>query len=325
MSRFLRAAFLLSLRLATLGCLIVTLFGFAGSWHWYFDLFNHLRPQYFLASLTLVILLTLARSKKWAVAAAIALGLNVIVLAPHVSPLPKSADTSSPAAVPLRVMTFNLLARNKQYDLVEAYLRREKPDIIGLQEVSVHWVPILAKLKDIYPHQHLETRSRGNFGLGILSRIPMTQPALVWSQQQQPRELTGLAAEFIVNNKTVSILDIHALHPTSERGVSRVRTLHDRITAWSNEKQKAGHAVIVLGDFNCTPWSVLFREFTRESALTDTSQGRVFQATRHVFLPDQIMIDHLFISSHLQTTHREVGPNVGSDHRPVFVDLQFTP
>ena len=89
---------------------------------------------------------------------------------------------------------------------------------------------------------------------------------------------------------------------------------------WCEEKARASEPVVVIGDFNATPWSASMRSFTRNTKLRNTSQGTIFGATWNVWEPHRLLIDHAFLSSHWTLLNREIGPAIGSD--PSFTNLR---
>jgi endonuclease/exonuclease/phosphatase (EEP) superfamily protein YafD len=82
-----------------------------------------------------------------------------------------------------------------------------------------------------------------------------------------------------------------------------------------------------MGDFNTTPWSVLMRQVLRESGLVNSQSGFGLQPTWPATLPNflQIAIDHCLHSPSLITKHRTIGPNIGSDHLPIGLELEWNP
>ncbi|WP_081891416.1 endonuclease/exonuclease/phosphatase family protein [Verrucomicrobium sp. BvORR106] len=301
--------------------LVVTLLGFAGRWHWYPDLYNHLRPQYVVAfALGLLLCLGLRRWKLVGLSS-VGLALNVAALWPHAQPAAAPATVVANDST-LEIATINLLRRNQNHAALEALLRERQPDVVVLQEVSPRWAEMLPRLKDLYPHQRLEYHRKGSWGLAILSRGPWHKAGLHKLGENGPKKI-GMFAEFAFEGRTVSLLNVHASHPTSAGEIADRRVMHEEIRLWSLQRQQEGHAVIVAGDFNCTPWAWLYKDFLHQTQLVDTSQGRLFEATRHVWLPDRIMIDHVFVSPDWKVGGREVGPDFGSDHRPVFVSLDW--
>ena len=83
---------------------------------------------------------------------------------------------------------------------------------------------------------------------------------------------------------------------------------------------------MVLGDLNATAWCYAFRRFLRETGLKDSARGWGYQATWPTgFLPLRIPIDHCLLSPDLKVLNRRIGPNVGSDHFPLTVELALGP
>jgi endonuclease/exonuclease/phosphatase (EEP) superfamily protein YafD len=300
--------------------LLVTLAGFAGRWHWYADLFNHLRPQYFIV-LTLTLLVSLwAKLWRWAALSFVGVLLNSMVLASHA--IPSSVHRPASAGEPvLRLATINLLKSNTDHVSVSKLLRARLPDIVVFQEAGKTWMETLQSLKDVYPYQRLDFQQRSFYGLAILSRTPWESAEVV--KLGGKSDAKGLATQFGWHGRTVSLMNIHSYHPTSAEKMVHRLLMHDALVNWSSERQEAGDAVIIAGDFNCTPWAYLFRNFLRDAGLVDSSEGCVFKATRNVWYPNRLLIDHVFVSKEWAVVRHEVGPDIGSDHRPVFVDLVF--
>ena len=80
---------------------------------------------------------------------------------------------------------------------------------------------------------------------------------------------------------------------------------------------------MVLGDLNTTPWSARYRALLDDAGLEDTRVGYGLQTSWPSFLPAvlRIPIDHVLVTPDLAAAEREVGPEVGSDHLPVWVEL----
>ncbi len=100
-------------------------------------------------------------------------------------------------------------------------------------------------------------------------------------------------------------------------------------TAWKNFIPD-GHEVVAAtlvfpGATNwSTPWSPHFRRLLRDSELRDVARGRGLSPTWYPTpLPLGIPIDHVLVSDEIGVAQREVGPDLGSDHRAVRVELSF--
>ena len=85
--------------------------------------------------------------------------------------------------------------------------------------------------------------------------------------------------------------------------------------------------LIVVGDFNLTPWSftlkrqdkaLRLRRWTRALASWPAGKFSRIMAAPAPFLP----IDHVYAGSDWRAVRIERGPALGSDHRPVVVTLR---
>ncbi len=114
------------------------------------------------------------------------------------------------------------------------------------------------------------------------------------------------------------VIGVHTLpprdRPYANRHAEQLQALAKRIRI---EKRP----VIVLGDFNSTPWSSRYRRFLDEAGLVSSVQGFGAPGTWPAMLPMRIPIDHVLHSPSLRTVDRRVGPSVGSDHLAVTAVL----
>lgn len=306
-----------SLQLTVAACVAGTLIAFAGPWHWLADLFAHFRPQY--AVILTVAALVLIVGKQWRTGAVALLGLtlNVAVLLTHAgSPSFSLAGVAAPPL--LRVVSLNLLQGNEEFEAVEKFVRGSGADVVVFQEVSPPWGALLQRLTDQYP-QHLIRARKDSKGAALLSKLPLR--GTTFEEMPGQEQIGAVTAEVQTAAGPVKIFGIHSHKPTRAKGAVSQRHYFQWLSKRSAQVRSGGVPVIVLGDFNSTPWAVAFRQFVAESQLLDTSHGVVLGATWNVLLPHRLMIDHAFISPGLRLVRRQVGPAVGSDHRPLMVDL----
>ena len=84
---------------------------------------------------------------------------------------------------------------------------------------------------------------------------------------------------------------------------------------------------LLLGDLNATSWSPHFTDLVRDCRLRDARQGFGVQPTWPRFSGIarllQIPIDHTLVSDDVEVVARRVGPDLGSDHRPVEIELRI--
>ena len=82
---------------------------------------------------------------------------------------------------------------------------------------------------------------------------------------------------------------------------------------------------LVVGDLNTTPWSPYFKDLLKLGALRNSMKGWGVQTTwPATSYPLRIPIDHALHSPGLVILNREIGPDVGSDHLPVILDVHVS-
>ena len=92
------------------------------------------------------------------------------------------------------------------------------------------------------------------------------------------------------------------------------------------ELQTEDGPVIVGGDLNDVAWSRTTRLFLRISDLLDPRRGRGFFNSfhaHHAFM--RFPLDHVFHSQHFGLLELRRLGNVGSDHFPFLIELQYEP
>src|SRR5690606_27057789 len=92
------------------------------------------------------------------------------------------------------------------------------------------------------------------------------------------------------------------------------------------EVQKHDEPVLIAGDFNDVAWSNTTRLFQKVSELLDLRIGRGFYNTFHAGYPLlRWSLDHVFHSDHFQLIKLRRLKNIGSDHFPIYIKLQYIP
>lgn len=285
--------------------------GFFARWNWHFELASHFRAQYCLAFLIGMILLLAARRFRIATAAAALLAVHVALLWPFYRP----AVSESSGAGTLRIVSLNIHSVNRQEAAVLGMIRETSPDVAVFLEVSEHWGRVLSQLEDEWPHSLTDAR-HGNFGIAIYSRVPLVRQRIEFLSESCP----AILATIEPGGVPLTICGAHP-YPPMGAGASAMRdrqlqTLAKLVAAEPGDR-------IVVGDFNCTSWSPAFGDLVQKTGLLDSRLGQGVQPSWPTFLPAllRIPIDHCLVSPEVRVRHRRIGPDVGSDHLPVIVDL----
>jgi endonuclease/exonuclease/phosphatase (EEP) superfamily protein YafD len=185
-----------------------------------------------------------------------------------------------------------------------------------IEEVTPAWAAALAALTQRYPSAKIVPRD-GAFGIGILSHGPMERvEVLDLGHPAYP----ALLARIPAGRHTLSLLAAHPPPPTSETGFS-VR--NDQLRRLGELALRLDAPKVVLGDLNTTPWSPYFAALLRSSRLLNGRDGfGILPTWPSFFTPAMIPIDHCLVSPGVQVTRMETGPDIGSDHLPLIVDLR---
>jgi endonuclease/exonuclease/phosphatase (EEP) superfamily protein YafD len=295
---------------ALLCCATVT--GFLGRLWWLFDLTSHFRVQYAVLLAGVALLVLLPRKSRLSLVFA---GFSLVNAATVMPLYVGRGHATMDGARTLRVMLLNVNSANTNYDSVKEAIRRYAPDLFVLEEVDSTWLDRLRDLSDDYPYSEAEPRS-DNFGMALFSRYPLRHAGIV---QIGDADVPSVCAQLGVHGNWLTVLGTHPLPPG---GAEYSRLRNDQLAALPRYLADAGGMAVVLGDLNVTPWSPYFRELLRQAGLRDSSRGWGLQPTWPTFaLPLRIPIDHVLHGPDLRVIHREIGPDVGSDHFPVIVDF----
>lgn len=330
------------LSVALLGVALAVVAGEAADLFWLFELAVHFRPHLLAAAALFVPLAGLVgmwwRPVWWAALATA--GINAARLEGYAN-VPFAAPAIPPAqaaaVAPKRILWANLQNWSTDLAAFRRLLEEERPDIAALTELAAIHEPVLDAMRGALPHRTaLPTNSA--FDILILSR---TAPASVRRHEPIGPVFPILEARFCDGaGPCLAVLALHAPRPgpgeTLRAGglpglgdtAHRDRQL-DRAAALARERIAAGERVVLVGDFNCTPFSPVFARLVASSGLRDTAavdeaadrRGWRWIAPATWQWPIGLMIDHALVDPATELVVRRLGAAIGSDHRPLVIDL----
>jgi endonuclease/exonuclease/phosphatase (EEP) superfamily protein YafD len=231
--------------------------------------------------------------------------------------LPPPAMAAEGAA--LRVASLNVLSSNRGFDAALREVRALNPDIVFFMEVNGAWNARLAALKDAWPYA-LECPEEDNFGVLLLSRIPWKAAEIrSWSGLGVP----SVEARFDLQGRN---LTLYGIHPVPPSGGAWTRHRDRQLARVAEAARSREGSVIVLGDFNTTPWAPSFGRFLEASGLRDAALGFGIGTTwRNPLGFIRLPIDHICVSRDIAVRDYRIGGDIGSDHFPVCADLVLRP
>ncbi|MBH23614.1 MAG: hypothetical protein CMH57_03925 [Myxococcales bacterium] len=292
---------------------LATGLGFLGGLHWAVGLAAHFRVQYVLAALMIGIVAALVRDTRAVVVAAALVCVNV---APVIGATFIGVGPDPDHARALSVMSINVYRDNPDAAAVQAAIREARPDVVGLIEVNARWGgALLEPLKDLYPHQKVAT-DESMFGLALLSRTPLRDAELI-----APGGGGFPVIRARVEGQGGREVTILLVHPPPPIMPSLARAHEAQLDALPEVVRGAGERVVLMGDLNATPWSHPFQALLSGSGLRDSRVGVGIHTTWPAAAPIAgLPLDHVLVKG-LEVVARRIGPDVGSDHLPVLVEL----
>jgi endonuclease/exonuclease/phosphatase (EEP) superfamily protein YafD len=296
---------------------VMSLAAFLGRWIWWLDVLANFRAQYVVGLAVLGLIVVLSRWRKTGYAVLGVALVNLLVVLPLYLGSPAKATVEASA---IRVMSFNLLSTNERYPEVIEYIESVDPDLILLHEASRPWEVAMEAAELDY--QIIRPRSEDLiFGTLVLVKGDAVEAVSYGFAASSARavELTYTPEGWTT---TLSILGTHPLAPTDRERADLRDAQLGFAGEWASDRNGA---VIVVGDFNATPWSWPFRRLMDSADLQNSQKGfglqPTFSAESNLLL--RVPIDHLLHSPALEVTDRDLGPRLGSDHFPLLVDLQL--
>jgi endonuclease/exonuclease/phosphatase (EEP) superfamily protein YafD len=291
---------------------LATLLGLFDRAWWVFEGADVFRLQYlFVLAVAAVVGLLLRRPRVAALAALLA-AVNFAALG---IPIAQSATAapSAPTVGALRLLVANVEVGNTDFAAVERLVEQTHPDLFAVTELTPAMARQLGKNLAGYRVHVLSTRDDA-YGIGVYSRLPLLSAKVARFPADGP---PTVVARLRVAGKPLTVVVTHVHTPFA--GSIHVRQL-DALAA---ARSQFGERVAVCGDFNTPPWSGPLRDFAADTRLHDLYgshawAGYSWPTWGYVL---RVPIDNCFVSDGVAVTGHHDGPNVGSDHRPLVVDI----
>ncbi len=279
---------------------------------WVADLVESFRPHLLVAALAVLPLgFTLRGGWRGAVVAIfvacfIVNGATILRTVRAATP-PQEARSG----IRLKLVTVNLLWSNRQHQSLRDWLQVEAPDIVVTQETTSRWAAELDKLDPILPYRRLPGPADD---LAILSRYPFEMADEVGIRTHGTLAMAMLS----VGQRRLDLMTLHASVPTHPAWRLARDTMLDDIAGFARRTRTP---LIVAGDFNATPWNRSMRRLVRDSPLRHAPG--FWRPTWTTWVPHWmgLPIDHVLAAGDCRVVDRRVGPDIGSDHRPVVATI----
>src|SRR5688572_17113474 len=250
-------------------------------------------------------------------------------------------DTNSTNGLTRRLtfMTYNIhsgVGVDKRYDLgrIRRLLNDERPHIAALQELECR------RERTSYDDQSTVlasdlaltssfcvTRSaeQGSFGIAVLSAFPVVhhqQYDLTYQTNREPRSCLRVDLE-VEPGAVLHVFNCHLGLTARERSFQRKQMVSDAILL----SEDLHHPVVVMGDFNDSPISVVHRTLRKHFSDAFSASGKRWGPT-FTLGPLPIRLDRIYLSGAIRVLDCRVRNDeltrLASDHRPVIASVEVT-
>ncbi len=308
------------LRIALLGGLVIaTLASFFQGHFWWLDLFAHFRWQYVLASL-FVLAFSFDSRRQLYVASLVLVG-NLW----GVSQSGHAMTASDPANInelpPISVVFLNTNLYNMRYGEIKSFIKSTGADIVVLSEMRVNWKQSFDPLLQIYPYYHQVMGQAVEddipSGIVLLSRYPLENLSSVVNPVRNHAYM--LAANVLHPSGTFTAVGVHLTNSITPYRAANQKAEVSALADWASKQSRLA---FIVGDLNLTPFANQYQKLLTEARLSQSKQN-YFPTWPSSLMPGGIPIDHVLAGSRGNIIEMAVGPDVGSDHRPVIAKISL--
>ena len=237
--------------------------------------------------------------------------------------LPAKQPDAGPREISL--MSFNILGDNTDRQPVLDVLANNISDVLVVVELEGDWIEALEPpLSDAYSFSVEEPRWHG-FGIAVHSRYPILD-SQVHALTKTETDIPLIAATINVRGQIFNLFACHFLAPiTTTKMDMRNRQMDQAASIIQNRVSQNGHPAILVGDFNCVPWSPFANDLMKKAGLRDSRKGYFYQGSWPVDNSlVSIPIDNAFVSNEIHIHDRKILPGATSDHFPLLLEFSVS-
>lgn len=255
-------------------------------------------------------------------AVVLALGYQVLRVFPYLPIAPtqvlKAAEVDPARSI--KVLISNVLMENRRADDLLRLIDETDPDVVLAVETNSWWDERLRVLDKEYPFSI--KRPQGNhYGMHLFSRLELVSPELRFLVED---EIPSVRTT--VKLRSGDVIDFFGVHPRPPDPGHDTEEREAEILTVAQEIKADGIPAIIAGDLNDVAWSHTTRLFQRISGMLDPRRGRGMYSTFHASYPVfRWPLDHIFHDKAFTLVRLERLRSIGSDHFPVFAELQYQP
>ncbi len=216
-----------------------------------------------------------------------------------------------------KVAQFNLSAHTGDYSSFLNVLRKNKADIVSIQDVSPDWWHVLEdSLRIMYPHQ-CSYQTLGFFSMKVLSREPYSVCDTLFCDNV-PSLILGF--KNTSKGKPLYIISTYIAPPLFS---SAYRQLQKQLDTIAFQIKRLNAPTLTVGDYNIAASSAEVQQFRQLANLNDSRRGyRPSRIDGHFSLFD-VPTDHIFYTNHFNCIDFQTISGVESERLGILGVYQF--
>ncbi|MBD3362667.1 hypothetical protein GF362_03025 [Candidatus Dojkabacteria bacterium] len=222
-----------------------------------------------------------------------------------------------------KILSINLWWENKNYNDVKNFLTNQDADILILIEFTDIQYERLKDYLDLnYPYSNINNYLDGGAFAG---NIIFSKHKILTSEENIINGYYSGFSDILVNinNKNFKLYLIHTTAPINK---DYFHKRNEQLKIIANEiRNEETENIIIMGDFNLSPWSYYYQKFCKEIGVQFNNISRIsgFGYTWNHREKEYLRthIDHFFVSKNIETSNFEIMDFPGSDHRALIAEI----
>lgn len=219
----------------------------------------------------------------------------------------------------ISILVSNVLTPNKQYHKLIDLINKWDPDLVLTLESDKTWEKKLDQIEYKYPYS-VKIPQDNLYGMHLYSKLQLDDIEVKYLISEEIPSIHGKVV--LRDGQKINIYCLHPKPPSPTE--DETSTNRDAELLLVGKEVDHADATLVFGDLNDVAWSRTTRLFQKLSGLADPRIGRGFFNTYNANIPIfRWPLDHVFHSLDFSLVRINRLPEIGSDHFPIFIDLNY--
>jgi endonuclease/exonuclease/phosphatase (EEP) superfamily protein YafD len=229
-----------------------------------------------------------------------------------------AAITAANDSQTVRIFFANILATNEDYDPLWNEIAEADPDVVVLAECSRHSLKLLKALPLMAAYLHANGPLRSQHAeVVVYSKLPIKSERQNW--------VAGRIVQTVdidLGSQTLRLIGLHSPRPMPPPAYDFYGYWKQMIPRLTMEQGP----LVIVGDFNATEHSLVYKQLKAgglRSAHDDRGRGYATTWPNGRWWLPPIRIDHAFLSHEVECESIAEGRGIGSDHKPLILDVRI--